>query len=541
MVCAFAKPIRRSSPAKRALGLAAPPLRLEVAGTTEDGEQGNALRVSMDPRLLDAVRDAFPEDPATITLGAPLQGDEYEPAPLVRLSMRMVTRHGLIAGTKESGRSRTVQLIAEQLSNDGVAVFVADGGGELTGLGVMGEPTDEVRLRADQTGIAWKRTACPIEMLSFTGQLGAHARATISSLGPTLLARMLSLTPTQTRSLGAIFRYADAARIPLVDLSDLRPLAERLATDAGIADLEPHGAPTRVSVNAVTRKLLAFEEQGLGACFGEPEIVVVDLLRAPGGRGLVSLLETSDFSETPMVPAVLMLWMLARLYHELPDVPDPDRPRLVFFFEGAKALFEGATKAFAKQVFQLVRVVRSRGIGVFFVVDSPRELPPELIAQLGNRIQHAFVATEPEEEKTLRAIARSYPKSPFYEYEEVLPNLQSGEAIVSALSATGAPIFPVATRLIPPGSRVGPLTERERTLRIQESTQVRKYAQRIDHDAAREALARKMLAGHAAVRTAPVRTEAAPREPGAFEALEPQVGRGLLGAMLGTGPQPRRR
>lgn len=470
-----------------------------------------------------------------------MQGVEYEPAPLVRLSMRMVTRHGLISGTKESGRSRTVQLVAEQLSNEGVGVLVTDWSGDLTGLGTMGERTEEVRLRSEQTGFAWKRTACPIEMLSFTGQLGAHARGTISSIGPTLLARMLTLTPTQTRSLLAIFRYADAKRMPLVDLSDLRPLVERLATEEGISELEPHGGPTRVSVNAVLRKLLAFEEQGLGACFGEPEITVVDFLRAPGGRGLVSLLELSDMQNSPIVPAVMMLWMLARLYHELPDVPDPDRPRLIVFFEGAKALFEGATKAFAKQIFQLVRVIRSRGIGIFFVVDSPRELPPELIAQLGNRIQHAFVAADAEEEKTLRAMARAYPKSPFYEYEEVLPNLDVGEVVVSPLSSTGAPIFPVVTRLVPPGSRPGPLTERELSMRIQESTQVRRYSQRVDHDAAREALARKMLAGHQAVRTAPVRTEAGPREPGAFEALEPQVGRGLLGAMLGTGPQPRRR
>lgn len=497
----------------------------------------------MDPSLLEAVRDAFPDAPATITLGAPMQNGEYEPLPLVRLSLRMMLRHGLIAGVKRTGRTRTVQLLAEQLSNDGVSVLVADPEGDLSGLGVMGDPLDEVRSRADQTGYAWKRTACPIEFLSFTGKLGAHARASFSSLGPTLLARMLSLTPTQTKALSAIYRYADANHLPLVDLQDVRPLIEKLAAEPNVAELSPFGAPTRVSVTAVLRKLVAFEEEGFGACFGEPEISVVDLLRAPGGRGLVSLIELSDMKEHPIVPAAMMLWMLARLYHELPDLPDADRPKLVFFFEGAKALFEGAPKAFAKQVLQLVHVVRSRGIGVFFVVSSPRDLPPELVAQLGNKIQHAFVAEDEESEKALRTIAKSYPKSAFYDFEDVLPRLQPGEAIVSALSSTGAPLLPVVTRLVPPGSRMGALTERELSMRIQESTQVRKYSQRIEPDAAREALARRMLAGHLASRPPSPRKESEPRpgESGVFEKVDaPVVGRGLLGAMLGGIPAKRR-
>ena len=496
----------------------------------------------MDPRLLDVVREAFPDDPATITLGAPVQDGEVEPSPLVYLSLRMMTRHGLVAGTEATGRARTVQLIAEQLSNQGVAVLVVDPRDELTGLGVMGEPLPEVRIRADETGLAWKRTACPIEVFTFSGKLGAHARATISSLGPTLLSRLLALTPTQTKALTAVMRYADANHLPLVDFGDLRPLLERFATEAEVGLLEPYGAPTRVSVNAVLRKLALFEELGLATCFGEPEIAVVDLLRAPGGRGLVTLFETSEWKEHPRIPAVLLLWMLARLYHELPDVPDPERPRLVVFFEGANHLFEAAPKAFAKQVLQLVRVIRSRGIGVFFVVDSPRDLPPELLAQLGNRIQHAFAPADEEEEKTLRALARSYPKSPFYDYEQILPRLEPGEAIVSVLSATGAPTMPIVTRLVPPGSRMGPLSERELSLRVQESTQVRKYSQHIEHEAAREALARKMLAGHLSAKTAPLRREPRPSESGVFEKVQaPTVNRGLLGAMLGTGPEPRRR
>lgn len=495
----------------------------------------------MDPRLLDAVRAAFPDDPATITLGAPMQDSEYEPAPLVRLSLRMLLRHGLIAGAPGMGRSRTVQLLVEQLSYDGVSAIVADPRGDMTGLGVMGELSEEIRRRADQTGYAWKRMACPIEMLSFTGKLGAHARATISSLGSTLLARILALTPTQAKALGAVFRYADTHHLPLVDLGDLRTLVEKLAADPGISELAPFGEPTRVSVNAVLRKLLAIEEQGIGEYFGEPEMSVVDLVRAPGGRGLVSLLELSDMQEPPIVQAVLMFWILARLYHELPDAPDADRPRLVFFIEGAKALFEGATKAFAKQVLQLVRVVRSRGIGVFFVVASPRDLPPELVAQLGNRIQHGMRPVDEEDERSMRALAKAYPKSDFYDFETVLPNLDPGEAIVSALSVTGAPALPIVTRLVPPGSRMGPLNERELSMRIQESTQVRKYSQRAEPDQAREALAKKMLAGHLAVRPAPPREEPSPGESGVFAKVEaPVVGRGLLGAMLGGIPGKRR-
>lgn len=512
-------------------------------GHNRRGREQEIAIITMNPSLIDAVRDAFPDDPATITLGAPVHEEEFEPAPLVRLSTRMMLRHGLIAGASKSGRSRTIQLLVEQLSNEGVAAVVTDPDGDLTGLGMLGEPNDEIRARAEETGYAWKRTACPIELLSFTGQLGAHARATISALGPTLLGRMVGLTATQNKALLAVFKYADANQLPLVNLEELRLLVDRFGTEPILEELEPFGAPTRVSINAVGKKLLAFEEEGYGACFGEPEMVAVDLLRAPGGRGIVSLLELSDMQSKPIVPGMLILWILARLYHELPDAPDLEMPKVVFFIEGGRYLFEKAPKAFARQILQLIRVVRSRGVGIFFVVDSPRELPPELVAQLGNRIQLAFRPSDEEEEKALRAIANSFPKSPYYDFEKVLPDLDVGEAVVSALSSTGAPTMPVVTRFVPPGSRMGPLTERELSMRIQESTTARRYGQRVEPDAAREALARKMLAGHMAIRTtSPKRVEPAPGESGVFEKVEPPtVGRGLLGAMLGTGPQPRRR
>lgn len=494
----------------------------------------------MDPRLLEAVRAAFPDNPATITLGAPMQGAECEPEPLVYLSRRMLLRHALVAGSPATGRARTVQLATEQLSAAGVSVLVADPRGELTGLAAPGAPTEAVRERTEQTGYTWKPSACPVELASPTGKLGAHLRATPSSLGPTLTARVIGATPAQSAALGVAFRYADAKRMPLVDLDDVRALVESLATDEGQRDLAPFGAPTRVTLGAVARRIGEARASGVAAMFGEPEFDVGDLLRTPGGRGLVTVLSLADLASQPVAYATLMLWMLARLYHELPDAGDLEQPRLVFFFADAHRLLDGASRALTEQVLQLVRVVRSRGIGIVFEAPSPRELPAELVAQLGSKIQHAIVAGEPEGDKALRSAVRALPRSEFYDLERVLAELAPGEAVVSALSPSGAPTLPVVTRMVPPSSRMGPLTERELTTRIHESTQVKRYGLRIERDAAREMLGRKMLAGHAAARaTAP--EERSPRQSGLFEKSQepPAVGRGLLGAMLG--PQARRR
>jgi DNA helicase HerA-like ATPase len=431
-------------------------------------------------------------DPA-ITLGAALEAGAVHPEPKVRVPVAMMNRHGLVAGATGTGKTRTLQLLAEQLSGHGVPVFVADIKGDLSGLAVPGQASDRVTGRAGDLKYDWKAGGVPVEFVSLTGALGVQLRATVSSFGPLLLAKALSLNETQTSVLTLVFKYADDSGLPLLDLSDLRAVLQFLGSDEGKAALESYGGMSKATVGVLLRKLVELEAQGAERFFGEPEFAVHDMLRTTSdGRGVVTCLELADAQDKPALFSTFMMWLLAELYHNLPEAGDLPKPKLVFFFDEAHLLFDGASRAFLDQIQRVVRLIRSKGVGVYLVTQTPKDVPDEVLAQLGNRVQHALRAHTPNDDKALKATVRTYPKTEYYDLEETLTSLGIGEAVVTVLDPRGAPTPVVATRLIPPGSRMAPLTPDELQADIRQSDLIAEYGQAVDRESAREMLAERM-------------------------------------------------
>ncbi|HET7458579.1 MAG TPA: helicase HerA-like domain-containing protein [Gemmatimonadaceae bacterium] len=519
----------------------------------------------MDSKVIDAARAAFPSGGSRVTLGAVVHDGACHPEPLVSLPLAMLSRHGLIAGATGTGKTKTLQLVAEQLSAAGVPVFLADVKGDLSGIATTGERSERVAQRASETGYDWRPRAAPVEFLSLTGKYGAQIRATVSSFGPLLLAKVLDLNETQTSVLSLVFKYCDDKQLLLLDFADLRAVLQYLSGE-GAAELKDYGGMSKQTVGVLLREMVELEQQGAEAFFGEPEFDLAELLVTnPDGRGRVSVLELQDMQDRPALFSTFMLWMLARLYNTLPEIGDADKPKLVFFLDEAHLLFEGASKAFRQQVEQVVRLIRSKGVGVFFITQSPKDIPADILGQLGNRIQHALRAFTPDDAKALRAAAGTFPKTKFYDVEETLTTLGIGEAFVTVLSPSGAPTPPFATRVVPPSSRMGPLAAPELAQQIAGSAQVQKYAQAIDRDSARERLeARQAPAAPAPRSTAPTEAEdvadaapaprasgrAAKAPPSTFESIinspltrtvAGALTRGLLGALVGPPPRRRRR
>ncbi|MGH9025960.1 MAG: helicase HerA-like domain-containing protein, partial [Acidimicrobiia bacterium] len=445
----------------------------------------------MDPQVIAASRSAFPSSSGTITLGAVVHDGACDPHPVVTVPLSMTNRHGLIAGATGTGKTRTLQLIAEQLSAGGVPVFLADIKGDLSGLGAAGETNERITTRARDTGYDWHGASYPVEFLSLTGKKGAQLRATVSSFGPLLLAKVLGLNETQTSVLALVFKYCDDKGLLLLDFSDLRAVLQYLTGD-GAGELKDYGGMSKATVGVLLREMIELEQQGAEQFFGEPEFDLDDLMQVErDGRGLISVLELQDTQDKPALFSTFMLWMLATLYNDLPEVGDLEKPKLVFFFDEAHLLFDNASKALLEQVEQVVRLIRSKGVGVFFITQSPKDIPATVLGQLGHRVQHALRAFTPDDEKALRAAARTYPKTPFYDIQSTLTSLGTGEALVTVLSPNGVPTPPFACRLIPPSARMGPLSDAELAQRLT-TPQVRKYATGMDRESAREMLAARV-------------------------------------------------
>jgi hypothetical protein len=510
----------------------------------------------MDNKVLDAARAVFPKAADTITLGAIIHDGETNPEPIVSIPIAMMNRHGLIAGATGTGKTRTLQLIAEQISQAGVPVFVADIKGDISGLGAPGASNDRITTRAKETGYEWKASGFPVEFLSLSGMKGAQLRATASSFGPLLLSKVLGLNDTQSSVLSLVFKFCDDKGLLLLDFPDLRAVLEYL-TNEGADELKSYGGMSRATVGVLLRDMVELEQQGAQAFFGEPEFDIHDLMQQRDGKGLISILELDDIQDKPGLFSTFMLWMLATLYHELPEVGDLDKPKLVFFFDEAHLIFDGASKALLDQAQQVVRLIRSKGVGVFFITQSPKDINQDVLAQLGHRVQHALRAFTPDDDKALKAAARTFPKTSFYDVEETLTTLGIGEALVTVLSPKGVPTPPFATRLIPPASSMSPLPDADLAQRISSSPQVRKYTTPVDRNSARERLATRVAPRTAAPADAPAqqtqwqptpaRAPASQRDaktpPTTFEQILKSpvtrtvagaVTRGIMGALLGS-------
>jgi hypothetical protein len=440
---------------------------------------------------------------AAVPLGGALRAGSCHPELKIAAALSLLNRHGLVAGATGTGKTKTLQGMAEKLSAAGVPVFLADLKGDLSGLATKGEASPKVLERAQSLGVTFTPESYPVEFLSLTGNRGAAVRATVADFGPLLLAKALELNDTQASVLALVFKFADDQHLPLLDLADLRAVVAWLAGDDP-PDLSQYGGLAKSTAGVLARKLTELEAQGAGAFFGEPAFDVHDLLRtAPDGRGLISILELSDVQDRPRLFSTFLMWLLAELYEELPERGDADKPLLVFFFDEAHFLFDDASKALTEQITQVVRLIRSKGIGIFFVTQTPKDVPASVLEQLGNRVQHALHAFTPNDAKALKATVSTFPITPFYDLEETLTTLAIGEAVVSVLAETGSPAPVVACRMLPPLSRMAPLTDSEFASSASGSPLAAKLAQAVDRESAREMLAARMGHGPSPQATVP--------------------------------------
>ena len=470
---------------------------------------GRYARHVTENNQLDAIRTGYTFSGEALQLGAAVDAGKAAPDVPVRLPLSMMNRHGLIAGATGTGKTKTLQLMAEQLASNGVPVFMADIKGDLSGLAEPGEASDKTKARATDVGQAWEGKGFDVEYLSLGGQgQGVPVRATVTSFGPTLLSKVLGLNATQESSLALIFHYADARGLALLDLKDLRAVISFLTSDEGKADLKELGGLSSATAGVILRNLIAFSDGGADVFFGEPEFDTNDLLRTGAdGRGVITCLELPGVQEKPALFSTFLMWMLADLFHDLPEAGDLDKPKLVFFFDEAHLLFDDASKAFVDQIEQTVRLIRSKGVGIFFVTQTPKDVPAGVLGQLGNRVQHALRAFTPEDQKALTATVRTFPKSG-YDLEELLTTLGIGEAVVTVLSETGAPTPVAWTRMQAPTSLMGPASADTMNAVISGSPLAPKYAQAVDRESAYEMLQAKMGGAASESADAPAQAEA---------------------------------
>ncbi len=459
----------------------------------------------------------------------------------------LANRHGLIAGATGTGKTVTLQTLAEQFSRIGVPVFLADVKGDLSGIGLPGADKPKVLERARALGIAdFSPSACPVALWDVFGEQGHPARATVSDMGPLLLGRLLNLNDTQQGVLTLVFKIADDQGLLLLDMKDLRAMVQHVGDNARQFTTE-YGNLSAASIGAIQRGLVALETEGAANFFGEPMLDIDDLMQTDGnGQGMVNILAADRLMQSPRLYAVFLLWLLAELFERLPEAGDPPKPKLVFFFDEAHLLFNDAPAALLEKIEQVVRLIRSKGVGVYFVTQNPLDIPDAVLGQLGNRVQHALRAFTPRDQKAVRAAADTFRANPGLDVAAAITELGVGEALVSFLDEDGKP-EPVERALIaPPRSRIGPATAEERQAILAASLLRGHYEQAIDRESAYERL--KARAGEATVGTsakdeparAPARQRETPLEAMAKSAaraigseLGRQVLRGVLGSILG--------
>jgi DNA helicase HerA-like ATPase len=449
------------------------------------------------------------------------------------LTLKLANRHGLITGATGTGKTVTLQALAEGFSNAGVPVFAADVKGDLAGLGQRGEPKDFLLKRASEIGLdSYVNDAFPVILWDLFGEQGAPIRTTVSEMGPLLLARLLNLNEVQEGVLNIAFKVADQEGLLLLDLKDLQALLTLVGQTAEKLTLR-FGNVSKATVGAIQRQLLVLENQGAEHFFGEPAIKLEDLMRTTrDGRGLVSILAADKLMQSPRLYATFLLWLLSELFEQLPEIGDPEKPKLVFFFDEAHLLFNDAPVVLIEKIEQVVRLIRSKGVGVYFVTQNPLDVPDRIASQLGNRVQHALRAYSPREQKAVKAAASTFRQNPAFNTEEAITQLAVGEALVSMLGDRGVPSMVERTLIRPPASRLGPLTREERALLVQNSPVAGHYDTVIDRESAHEVLEKRAASTLA---DAPGSSEAA------GEAGIGGVLGGLLGSIFGTGRGTRQR
>ncbi|MCX2432690.1 helicase HerA-like domain-containing protein [Pedobacter sp. GR22-10] len=449
--------------------------------------------MSESAKFIEQIKSSYIPTGSYIYLGAGiLDGQVYSEAE-VNLSLKMMNRHGLIAGATGTGKTRTLQLLAEQLSDAGVPVFMLDVKGDLSGLNKPGSVNPKIEERARQLNKPFAPSGFPLEIYSLSGKTGAQMRATVLEFGPTLLSKILDLNDTQAGVMAVIFKYADDNKMPIIDLNDLKKLVSYLSEGAGAAEIKSdYGSISSSTSGTILRKIVAIEQQGLGGMFGEKSFDIADLLERVDGKGIISLLNIADVQNQPVLYSTFLLSLLAELFNTMPEVGDLDKPKLVFFIDEAHLLFKNSSKAFLEQIETIIRLIRSKGIGVFFCTQSPTDVPESVLGQLGNRVQHALRAFTPNDADALKKTVNTYPKSDFYEIDKILTALGTGQALITVLNEKGIPTEVSATMLTPPRSVMAPLSSADFEQLINGSQMYAKYKNTLDPESAYEMLTKKI-------------------------------------------------
>ncbi|MDM0053444.1 helicase HerA-like domain-containing protein [Variovorax sp. J22R115] len=428
----------------------------------------------------------------------------------------LANRHGLITGATGTGKTVTLQTIAEKLSNIGVPVFMADVKGDLTGVSQKGSIGTKMAATLKDRGLDQPEpVACPVTLWDVFGEQGHPVRATVSDMGPLLLGRMLNLNETQSGVLNLVFKIADDNGLLLLDLKDLRAMLQHVGENASQFTTE-YGNVSAASVGAIQRGLLQIEAQGGDRFFGEPMLNIADFMQTEGGKGVINILTADKLMNSPRLYATFLLWLLSELFEHLPEIGDPEQPKLVFFFDEAHLLFNEAPKALVERIELVVRLVRSKGVGVFFVTQNPLDIPDSVLAQLGNRVQHALRAFTPRDQKAVKATATTMRQKPGLDIEAAITELAVGEALVSFLDEKGRPSITERVFVLPPGSQIGPITPAQRQALIANSLVAGVYEKAVDRESAYEKLkGRAETAPDAPVVTGKAGTgTAAPQESG---------------------------
>ena len=516
-----------------------------------------------------AITEGYTFKGPSFVLGGAMLGEETITDTLVRLPLGTLNRHGLIAGATGTGKTKTLQIIAEQLSREGVPSLLMDIKGDLSGIAVASEGHPKIDERHAAIGIPFEASGSPVEFLTLSEEPGARLRATVTEFGPTLFSKMLDLNETQSGIVAVAFKYADDQKLPLLDLKDFRKLLQYLSGE-GKKDAEAeYGRISSASVGAIMRRIVELEGQDADTFFGEPSFEVEDLTRLDElGRGIVNVIRLTDIQDKPKLFSTFMLQLLSEVYATFPEEGDLDRPKLVIFIDEAHLVFEEATDALLDQLEAIIKLIRSKGVGLFFVTQNPADIPSDILGQLGLKVQHALRAFTAKDRKAIKLASENYPLSDFYDIDQTLTQLGTGEAFVTALDRKGRPTPLVRTMLRAPESRMDVLTDKELQKLVRSSPLAKKYNKSVDRESAYELLTEKLEAVREEEQQAKLREEqekaarsaggasrrrGSRREKSTFEKImgsttTRQIGRtiareftrGLLGAFGLTGRRRRR-
>ncbi|KTD65932.1 helicase HerA-like domain-containing protein [Legionella spiritensis] len=497
------------------------------------------------------IATGYPQDKNSITFGCAI----YEQKPVtnswINIPLKSLNRHGLICGATGTGKTKTIQMFAELLSENDIPSLLMDIKGDLSGMAFAGTCNEAIKKRQDVIGLPFEPRPFPVELLKLSDDQGVQLRATVSEFGPTLLAKILELNETQESIISVVFKYCDDHQLPLLDIKDLKKILSYLSDEENKDFEENYGYLSPTSINSIVRKVIALEQEGADQFFGEPSFDVADLLtRANEKDGKISILELSQIQDKSRLFSSFMLCLLAEIYHTFPEVGDLEKPKLVIFIDEAHMLFKNSSKALIGQLEQIIRLIRSKGVGIFFCTQNPTDISDAVLSQLGMKIQHALRAFTAKDRKELRLVAHNYPDSPYYDNETLLTSLGIGEIAISVLSNKGYPTPLAAVLLRAPRSRMGPLTIDEKKQLVSQSLLTTKYNTRLDRKSAYEILNENLAkaAARSQQSTDQTTSETAPeknrQEPSTFDKLSKntmvrqmgrtivrEITRGLLGIL----------